>query len=352
MGEYNEYRVARSTPDDTTFNTLELKRIPSFATLEFLDPGDSQFFASNLAGRGWRNVTPEPHKSRKTFEQTAPQPGELEAFLDIGPDWMYLSGHYGRTYYPAQNKTLTVLPAGFFNEPFHKAEWESAWTRRSDKGVFVQGESFDDSGATVFSDYVKAQQLIHKQSDFKSLDDRSASERTDEWRKVWQEPNVDTEVSNTDFSGSRGLLFGHVWDEVKVLILCCCNALVWSKKNFRDAFPNAVVLGWIGKNPVNAVPFIKQFLVNAFRDIKDPGDPLLMDPDHIATAWMDIQHKQGLYGAKTLGFMNPGGEVFGVELKGKTNRLLGTAEEITAHWVRKAQVFAFGVNKDATATEP
>ncbi len=352
MAIQNEYRVARSTPSDSTFNALDLKRRPSLAVMEFLDPGDSQYFANTLKGKEWRDVTPEPHKSRKTLEHVAPQPGELEAFLNIEPDWMYLSGHYGRSYYHAPNKTLTVLPAGFFNEPFHLADWESAWTKKAPQGIYLQAESLEESGAGVFRNYIKAQQLVHQDHDFHSLDERPVAERVEEWAQVWREPIKDGQVSALPVSGNRGLLFTHTWEEVKVLLLVCCNALVWNKNCFHKSFPNALVLGWVGKNPANAVPIIKQFLVNAFRDVKDSADPIMMDHDHIAAAWTDVHYKQGLFGAGGLGYMKPSGEVFGVTNSPDKESFIGNAGQVTAHWARKDNVFAFGINNSATDTEP
>jgi hypothetical protein len=354
MGIQNEYRIARSASTDKTFNTLDLKRRPSFATMEFLDPGDSQYFATTLRGKGWRDVTPEPHKSRKTLDHVAPQAGELEAFKDITPDWLYLSGHYGRSYYAAPDKTLTVLPAGFFNEPFHKAEWESAWSAQSVAGVYLQAEPLDEAEGRQFHTYIATQDLVHQKESFHSLDQRAAADRVDEWKAVWLHPTDDLQVSAAPVRGSRGLFFTHVWDDVKVLLLVCCNALVWGKKGFRKAFPNALVLGWVGKNPANATPIIKQFLTNALRDVEDPSDPILMSHPHLIEAWTDVHYKQRLFQSEAMGYMKQDGEVFGMGGSSGSDVFIGNSDEIThPMWPRpKPLVFAFGVNNHAEQVEP
>lgn len=305
----NEYRVARSASSDATFNTLELKRQFNFATLEFLDPSDSQHFASTLSGKSWRDITPEPHKSRKTFQNRAALPGELDAFKGIGPDWFYLSGHYGRCLHPAVGRDVT-LPAGFFNEPFHQREFKSAWSKTEARTVFVQGESLSSADAAAFKDYASRQTLLRRGEEFESADPRDAAERAPEWAALWGEPQRVVEVSGVPTPPDRGLLFSHVWSEARLVLLVCCNALVFGKQLFRRAFPNALVLGWIGKNPVNSTPFIRQFLINAFREAADPSDPILMNHDHLAQAWMDMHYKQRMFEAIKLSYMKTDGTVF------------------------------------------
>lgn len=338
-----EFRVARGVTDDRIENTLELSRAPSFAFMEFLDPNDSQLFANTLSGRGWRNVTPSKHRSRKTLKFSAPADGELDAFKEIGPDWLYLSGHYGRSYYfsNAGETKLTVLPGGFFNEPFHTAEWESAWSHSDPRGVFVQGERLDDDGANVFCDYIAPQPLTHRTADFHSRDERPAVERVHEWCDVWQRPTDVLSVSSITVPASRGLFFSTTWPEVRVLLLVCCNALAWSKQLFHTAFPNAICLGWLGKNPANASPIIRQFLVNAFRGVTDPADVRLMDADHIAAAWTAVRYTQRMQGSQALGYMLPDGRVFGVAADPEKAVEVGHADEIIVHPHRRTH--AFGV---------
>lgn len=351
----NEYRVARSASSDATFNTLELKRQFSFATLEFLDPSDSQHFASTLSGKAWRDVTPDPHKSRKTFQNRGALPGELDAFKDIGPDWFYLSGHYGRPLHPAVGRDLT-LPAGFFNEPFHKREFESAWSKTDARTVFVQGESLSAADADAFKNYASRQTLVLRRGEFESVDKRDPTQRAPEWAELWGEPQSVVDVSGVPTPPDRGLLFSHVWSEAKLVLLVCCNALTFGKQLFRQAFPNALVLGWIGKNPVNATPFVRQFLINAFREAADASDPILMDHDHLAQAWMDIHYKQRMFDAIKLSYMKTDGTVFSPRAPSATatkeGPFGGANDIIVGQPPHKTLVFGAMVGGDPNVSEP
>ena len=355
----NEYRVARSASSDATFNTLELKRQFNFATMEFLDPSDSQHFASTLSGKSWRDLTPEPHKSRKTFQNRGALPGELDAFKGIGPDWFYLSGHYGRGVHPAVGRDVT-FPAGFFNEPFHQREFESAWSKTDGRSVFVQAESLSAADAEALKDYVSRQTLVIRMrkgdKKFESDDERDPSERAPEWAALWREPQAVVEVSGVPTPPDRGLLFSHVWAETRLVLLVCCNAILWSKELFRRAFPNALVLGWIGKNPVNSTPFVRQFLINAFRDAAGASDPILMNHDHLAKAWMDIHYKQRLFESFKLAYMKTDGTVFSPRANSATptkeGAVCGSSEIIVGRPPLKTLVFGINVGGDFDASEP
>jgi hypothetical protein len=142
---------------------------------------------------------------------------------------------------------------------------------------------------------------------------------------------------------------------VKVVLLVCCNSLVWGKQGFHNAFPNALVLGWIGKNPANSTPFIRQFMTNVFRGVSDSGDPLLMNHDHIAQAWTDTHYKQHLFSSDMIGYLLPNGDVYGVDTKATAARKLGTADEIITVNMgapNRNYVFGYYADKGQPVLEP
>jgi len=355
----NTYRVARSTSSDQTLNTLNLTRRFSFAVMEFLDTRDSKHFREQLLKKKWSDLTPDAHQARKTYYEVRPPPEELDEFAGVEPDWFYISGHYAPTYFQFGDWTLFALPAGFFNEPFHMEEWGRWWRDRRENerekspakeakrkareahSLFMQCETLADPA--VFTSYME-QKLIEyfskgvaKAKTEAIAEDwryavKTAPELVAAWREMWMQPGEDlvAEINPTTIVRSpvtRGLLFRNVWPSVKVLLLVGCNTLTWRKTIFNEAFPNALVLGYIDKNPADGTPHIKAFLENVFKDVKEAGDPRLVDHDFIAKAWMDVHHRRGLSLSKRLGYLTPDGRVFAVG-KRKETREVGTANDI------------------------
>jgi len=305
-----EYRVARSASNDKTFNTLDLQRALSFAVLEFLDPTDSQFFSQKLRAKKWNEVTPERMRKRRTYAESPAPADELAELAEISPDWLYISGHYGRTYAVGdETRTLLALPAGLFNEPFHINEWESAWSKPSSKSAYLQMEQFvDDDARSVFEAYM-ARRTLFANNKFRFNDTRPTAQLAAEWANAWEKPNEEIVVSGQTYPASRGFLLSQSWDEVKVVLLICCNTIVWGKSALRDAFPSAVFLGYLGKNPSNATPHVRAFLQNAFRNVNDPSDPILLDHEHLIKAWLDVHHKQQAFQSEQLACFLPDGRV-------------------------------------------
>lgn len=309
-----EHRVARSIDGDSHVNTLDVYPGPKFAILELLDSKDSVYVRKYLNKRGWSEVTPDAHRKQKTFYGVRPTPADINAFVDIKPDWFYISGHYARTGRKLPKVNLFCLPAGFFNEPFHVAEWETAWGETSAKTFFLQCEAL---GGKVLEDYLNKMYEHWFRSpygpDGTTVDDSQMVDVIFEWSEVWEKPKEDLKVHTTRVPGMRGLLCTNVWSSVKMVLLCGCNTHTWLKTAFHKAFPNAIVLGYIGKNPANAVPHISAFMKLVYKGISDPSDPKLMDHDHLAGAWVDVYRKRRLGKSDRMVYMLPDGNTFGVE---------------------------------------
>ena len=325
-----EHRIARSEHADRTRNTIELYPGPRFAILELLDDRDSQYFRNFLKKRGWAEITPDEPKKKKTYYWTRPEQTELQEYHSTVPEWFYLSGHFARTtdigMLKAEKKSLNVLPAGFFNEPFHKKEWLSAWTKEQKGSLFLQAETLTAEGATAYRKFMD-QHWIPAKSSVTSTDAAQRSAAIADLARIWEDPVSDRTVGDTNASALRGALFGTSWPTVKVLLLVGCNTLTFPKTVFSDAFPNAVVLGYTSKNPANGTPHIARFLKYAFRDIHDPRDPRLQDKDHIAQAWIDVFRKTRMRKSERMIYMMPDGNVFGVAPDGKTVEKAGTREQ-------------------------
>lgn len=317
MSNKVEHRIARSTPDDSTINTLDTQVAPSFAVMELLDDRDSQYFRKFLTKRKWREITPEAHIKKKTYKESQPSEDEVEQFADIEPDWFYISGHYARTTWNVPGAVLTPLPTGFFNEPFHVKEWESAWGKTSNKSFFLQCETLAGSDLTKFKDAMKRHWHRSPYGPTGTAADPTDRDKViDEWSGVWTKPTEERTVDTTKAPAARGLFCGNSWPEAKVVLLVGCNTHTWVKTAFLDAFPAALILGYIDKNPANGTPHIVAFLKNLYKGITDYSDPKLSDHDHIATAWMDVFHKQRLTKSHRMVYMKPDGKVFGIVKSG------------------------------------
>ena len=330
-----EHRVCRSLESDSTHNTLELNPGLTFGILELLDYKDSQFFARYMKKRRWREITPEAHHRQKTYHSTKPPDEELREFETMVPDWFYLSGHYARTKCliqesPGDIKAVGLLPSGFFNEPFHMDEFVSEWNVRSSQGLFLQTEFFIDSQEKSFRD-VWARSWLRSPDGGPNAHNQTEPSETDreqviqQWWEAWSKPQEDVIVGGTVHPAIRGLLTARNWDDVKVVMLVGCNTLAWPKTGFRTAFPNALFLGYINKNPANATPHIRAFLDNLFQGVTDRRDPKLLDHAHVSNAWMDVHRRQKPTKSNRMAFMDTSDRVFGWK-HGKDLAQLGTAE--------------------------
>jgi hypothetical protein len=319
-----EYRVCRSLESDDTTNTLELYPGPTFGIMEFLDHKDSRYFAKFVTKKGWREITPDEHKKAQTFYNKKPADAVLKAFEDITPDWFYISGHYARTSGKSgvADAVNYPLPAGFFNEPFHDKEWLSEWNRTSNQSLFVQTEKMSSENEKEFRAVMEKVWLRSPYADTTAHKSESANETDkasviDAWVEVWKNSQSDVTLGGKSRPGLRGVLTGTVWDNVKVVMLVGCNTLAWPKELFREAFPNALVLGYTNKNPANGTPHIKAFLRNLFKGISSSRDPRLSDHDHIAKSWMDVYLKQRLNKSVRMCYMKTDGKVMAFDKHGK-----------------------------------
>lgn len=323
-----ELRVARSVDGDTHVNTLDVYPGPKFAILELLDRKDSVYFRKYLKKRGWNEVTPDAHRKQKTYQWVRPKPEEINAFVGLKPDWFYISGHYARTHVNTPRVYLFCLPAGFFNEPFHVAEWTSVWGKTNAKTFFLQAEDLDPKAAQEYLDAMFGEWVRSPYGPKgTTADDSQIVDVTSQWADVWEKPKDDVKVHTTDVSGMRGLLCTNVWSSVKMVLLCACNTHAWLKTAFHKAFPNAIVLGYIGKNPSNATPHIRAFMKLVYKGISDPSDPKLMDHDHLAGAWVDVYRKRRLGRSDRMVYMLPDGNTHGVEKGTKKIILAGKHDQ-------------------------
>ena len=298
-----EYRICRSLENDDVSNTLDLYPGPTFAMLEFLDHKDSQYFAKYLLRKKWTDITPDAHKKEHTWYWKKPPDNEVRDFESTIPDWFYISGHYARTggVCGIPGATRTSLPTGFFNEHFHKNEWVSEWKKTHADSMFLQTETLDG-----------AEDEFRKMMEQAWLKDspQSRDETIKEWSEIWDKPNQEVTLNNVAQSAVRGMLTGKHWEKVKVVMLVGCNTLFWNKTVFHEVFPNALILGYVNKNPANGTPHIAAFLKNLFRDISSGRDPRLFDHKHIAKAWMDVHRKQRLNKSARMAYMTTDGHVF------------------------------------------
>lgn len=298
-----EYRICRSLENDDVFNALDLYPGPTFAMLEFLDHKDSQYFAKYLLRNKWTDITPDAHKKERTWYWKKPPDNEVRDFENTIPDWFYISGHYSRTGGACgiPGAARTSLPAGFFNEPFHKNEWVSEWTKTHADSMFLQTETLDGE-----------EDEFRKMMEQAWLKDspQQQDETIKEWTEIWEKPTQDVTLGNLTQPAIRGVLTAKHWEKVKVVMLVGCNTLFWSKTVFHEVFPNALVLGYVNKNPANGTPHIAAFLKNLFRGISSGRDPRLFDHKHIATAWMDVHRKQRLTKSARMAYMTKDGHVF------------------------------------------
>jgi hypothetical protein len=300
--------------------------------MEFLDKSDSQYLAGYLKKRRWQEITPPAHEGG-TFYNNRPDDGDLKAFRETEPDWYYLSGHYARTFGKgAEGSRTQPLPTGFFNEPFHVAEWESEWNESEPRSLFLQAETLRGVDTRAFEDYFQRRWLrspygprAHKST---AADETDKDKVIQAWTDIWSKPAEDVLLGGAFRPGIRGLLFEQKWTSVKVLMLVGCNTLTWPKTLFREAFPNALVLGYVNKNPANGTPHIRAFLKNAFSGIGDPRDPRLMNHEHLANAWMDVYRRQRLTKSARMAYMTTAGKVFAWDRKRNIVEM-GSAEQIT-----------------------
>ena len=344
-----EYRVARSAVSDKSVNVLEIRRPFSFAVLELLDDRDSKSFIKKLKAKKWKNITPSEIK--KTYYWKRPAAGELDGFKGISPDWLYLSGHYGRIYANGDGgRVLTVLPGGFFNEPFHRSEWKSAWTKTDDRSFFLQGESMTPEAAKLYETYLKTRSIAPT-SKFHYDDLRPLSEAAVEWRDAWRSPSAAIDIAGKTAPSQRGFLLGHIWPDVKVVLTICCNLLSWKKNAVRKSFPNALILGYLGKNPANSTPHVNAFLKNVFRDVKELGDPRLVDHDHIARAWVDVYFRQGYSKSNRMAYLTTDNDVMAISGKG-VKRVGADTDVIVSYSLVKQEVFGYYKDGGTMVVEP
>jgi hypothetical protein len=285
-----------------------------FAILETLDIKDSDLFRSVLKGKKWEEVTPEKARKRKTYENNPPDEGELEEYANIAPDWFYLSGHHGRGTCDTKNKRLLLsnAPTGFFNEPFHKKEFETARREIAAKGMFVQTESVtDEAQLTRLETYWRGRFAVEGDPD-------NFADMIPYWLNLFSKPTEGVtrpafkDKPDAVVPARKGLFFANQWPGVRLIITEACNTLVYNKDMYQQAFPNALVLGYINKNPLDSTPHVRAFLANVFDGITNPKDPLLLDHDHISQAWMNVHFKQKLADTERLAFMTADGTVFGI----------------------------------------
>lgn len=309
-----EYRICRSLENDDVLNTLDLYPGPTFAMMELLDHKDSQYFAKYLLQKKWTDITPDAHKKERTWYWKKPPESEVRDFESTIPDWFYISGHYARTgaacAIPGAGRTS--LPAGFFNEPFHKNEWMSEWGKTSADSVFLQTETLDGAD----DEYRKMMEKAWLNDPYAdtNVGEMDSDQRRDEtikaWTEIWEKPTEEVTLGNVSQPAVRGVLTAKHWEKVKVVMLVGCNTLAWSKTVFHEVFPNALVLGYLNKNPANGTPHIAAFLKNLFHGISSGRDPRLFDHEHIAKAWMDVHRKQRLSKSARMGYMTTKGTVF------------------------------------------
>ena len=309
-----EYRICRSLEYDNDSNTLDLYPGPTFAMMEFLDHKDSQYFVKYLLQKKWTDITPDAHKSARTWYWNKPQDNDVREFEVTVPDWFYISGHYARSGGTSgiPGVMRTSLPAGFFNEPFHKNEWVSEWSKTDANSMFLQTETLDGEN----EEFKKMMEHLWKKDPNSTTseaeqDNQKLRDKTIKaWTDIWERPSEKMTLGNVSYSAVRGVLTAPHWEKVKVVMLVGCNTLAWSKSIFHDVFPNALVLGYLNKNPANGTPHIAAFLKNLFRGISSGRDPKLFDHDHIANAWMDVHRKQRLSKSARMGYMTTSGKVF------------------------------------------
>lgn len=314
-----EHRVARSTPDDEQHvNTLDVQPVPKFAVLELLDDKDSVYFRKFLKKRRWKEITPAAHIKNKTYHSIRPSAADLKEFTKIKPDWFYISGHYARTSARGDSRQLFCLPTGFFNEPFHVKEWKNAWGTTSTNTLFLQTEQLNNTQLQEYLDDMYKHWLRSPYGpEGTTTDETRMVDDIAEWSDVWEKPAADLKVHTTNAPASRGLLCANRWPDAKMVLLCGCNTHTWLKTGFHKAFPNAIVLGYINKNPANATPHISAFLKNVYKGIKDPQDPKLSDHDHIGHAWLDVYLSRKLSKSDRMVYMLPNGNVHAIGAGGK-----------------------------------
>ena len=350
-----EHRICRSLETDDTINTLDFYPGPTFAVLELLDHKDSRYFAKYLRKKRWLEITPDSHKKEKTYYWTRPPDDQLRDFEDTVPDWFYISGHYARTAGRSgmEGAVNHHLPAGFFNEPFHKAEWKTELNVSDSRSLHLQTEILDETDAREFSAVMKKAWLrspygenAHKKLEPDATDKDAVIAS---WLNLWQNPQDDVVLGSHTYAEVRGVLTGQHWDNVKVVMLVGCNTLTWTKTVFSDVFPNALILGYVNKNPANGTPHIKAFMKNLFKGISDPRDPRLSDHEHIARAWMDVHRRQRLAKSNRMAYMTTDRKVFAFDENDNVVEA-GAASDITLRfdngtWMFSKNAFVVKGNK-------
>lgn len=334
-----DYHICRSLENDDVSNTLDLYPGPTFAMMEFLDHKDSQYFAKYLRRKKWTDITPDAHKAERTWYCKKPPEEQIREFETVVPDWFYISGHYSRSGAPCgiPGALRTSLPAGFFNEPFHKNEWKSEWGTTDENSLFLQTENLDGKDAEFKK--MMTQAWLNDPYASANVEEKTDEQRREttikQWTDIWNNPTDDVELANTTQSAVRGMLTASHWDKVKVVMLVGCNTLTWTKTVFHEVFPNALVLGYVNKNPAKGTPHIAAFMKNLFRGISSGRDPRLFDHEHIAKAWMDVRRKQRLSKSARMGYMTTEGRVFAFDKRanevevGKASEVLGRRDDGT-----------------------
>ena len=265
--------------------------------LETLDIKDSELFRKTMIQKKWEEVTPTKARKRKTYQDAPPDDGELEEYAGIAPDWFYLSGHHGRGTCDTKNKllSLSAFPTGFFNEPFHKKEFETARRDFAPKGMFVQTESLtDEDGLNRLETYWRGRFAEEGDPD-------NFADMIPYWLDLFSKPTEDVtrpafkDRARSDRSRPQGAVFrqrvgGRAADRYRGVQHAGLREGRCISRRSRTRW----CLGYINKNPLDSTPHVRAFLDNAFNGISNPKDPLLLDHDHLSEAWMNVHFKQKL----------------------------------------------------------
>lgn len=226
----------------------------TFGVVELLDPSDSNYFRRKMKEKGMRELTP-PVKGN-TFRSKAPTEEWMKKVADLDPDWWYISGHFSRV--PSVDEKF-FFNACFFNKTFYDKVFHGAYDQSSVSRVVNEGgESFVQVDPPSF----------HIRMEYETKRD-------------------DLKQGNFFEKYGKG-----TYPKAKVVLAVGCNTLVFPlvRKFFSELFPNAIILGHINKNPGNATPIIRNFLVRylgkKFKDFDWEHQK------HIISSWLSY-HDRG-----------------------------------------------------------